>query len=197
MRFVIALLFLAFSLLSPAHAQLLEATVYGGAVQPHGNELGRVGFAQQPIELSNGFKTGARLSLNSGFLTGHELSYGYERYDLNVGGQNESTASVQQIFYDFVVHFTPRSVSIRPFVLAGAGYASFTPGEDGVFAGAAGSNELGVNFGGGLKVKLHRFFGLRFDVRNHLTRKPNFLDLPNLDGRLHRMEYSAGASFLF
>ncbi|MBI1353660.1 MAG: outer membrane beta-barrel protein [Acidobacteria bacterium] len=197
MRLPIALFSLALLLNSPVRGQLIEASVYGGSTRAHGEDLGRFGFAQQPITLENGFKTGVRLSLNSGPLTGHELSYGYERYNLEIGGQTESKASVQQFFYDFVVHFTPRSVSIRPFVLAGAGYANFSPGDGGVFAGAGGTNEFGVNFGGGLKIKMHRFFGIRFDVRDHLTRKPNFLDLSGLSGGLHRMEYSAGASFLF
>ena len=57
------------------------------------------------------------------------------------------------------------------------------------------ANELGVNFGGGLKVKVKKHFGLRIDIRNHLTRKPNFLDLSDVSGRLNRMEYSVGLVF--
>lgn len=196
MRFAVALtVFLALG--AAALPAQIEATVYGGAVRPRDTELGRFGFAQQPVRLENGFKTGARLSLNSGLFTGHELSYGYERYNLDIGGQEESTATAQDFYYDFVVHFTPGGVPIRPFVLAGAGYSSFSPGDDGVFSDAGGANEFGINYGGGLKVKIHKFFGLRFDIRNHLTRKPNFLDLPDVDGRLNRVEYSLGASFLF
>lgn len=175
----------------------IEATVYTGLQRPRGGDLGTFGFTQQPISMSNGLKSGARLSLNSGVLTGHELSYGYQRFNLKIGDQKESQASAQDFFYDFVLHFTPNAVAVRPFVLAGAGYTNFSPGNDGIFADASGSNEFGVNFGGGLKVKLGRFFGLRFDARNHMSRKPNFLDLPNIDGRLYRMEYSAGASLLF
>lgn len=187
-----------FSFLSAASLQAqIAATVYGGVLQPRGGELGNFGFASQPIQMKNGFKGGARLSLDSGLLTGHELSYGYERYNLDIGGQTESTATAQDFYYDFVLHLTPGVVPVRPFLLAGAGYTSFLPGKGGVFADASGANEVGVNFGGGVKVKVHKFFGLRFDVRNHLTRKPNFLDISSVKGRLNRMEYSVGASFLF
>jgi len=196
MRSAFALFAVLFLGALAAHAQI-EATVYAGLQRPSDDDLGVFGFTQQPITMSNGVKTGARLSLNSGLFTGHELSYGYQRFNLKIGDQKESQASAQDFFYDFVLHFTPNAVAVRPFVLAGAGYTSFSPGDGGVFADASGSNELGVNFGGGLKIKMGKFFGLRFDARNHLTRKPNFLDLPNVDGRLYRMEYSAGASLLF
>jgi hypothetical protein len=196
MRLSLALFLFSFLSVASLHAQI-EATLYGGVLQPRGGDLGDFGFARQPIQMKNGFKGGARLSLNSGLLTGHELSYGYERYDLDIGGQTESTATAQDFYYDFVLHLTPGAVPVRPFLLAGAGYTSFSPGNGGVFADASGANEIGVNFGGGVKVKVRKFFGVRFDVRNHLTRKPNFLDIAGVSGQLNRMEYSVGASFLF
>lgn len=178
-------------------AQSGEVTVFGGKSHIGDATLGEVGFAAQQIALDGGYKAGARLSLNGSTFFGHELSYGFERHKLTVGGQEEAKAHVQQFFYDFVVHFTPRAVSIRPFVLAGGGFSSFSPRQEGVFAAAAGETKLGYNYGGGLKVKLGPLFGLRFDVRDHVTGKPNLLDLPDVDGRLHSLEYSAGLSLLF
>lgn len=178
-------------------AQSGELTVFGGRSHVGDADLGEVGFAAQKIALEGGFKAGARLSLNGSTFFGHELSYGFERHNLSVAGQDEAKAHVQQFFYDFVVHLTPRAVPIRPFVLAGAGFSSFSPRQEGVFAAAAGETKLGYNYGGGLKVKLAPMFGLRFDFRDHVTGKPNLLDLPNVDGRLHSLEYSAGLSFLF
>ncbi len=197
MRPPIALLCLLGLAALPSSAQQMEATIFGGLLWTDGANLGDVGFARQPVRLNNGFRTGARLSLNSGVLVGHELSYAHERYDLSVGGQKESRAAAHQFYYNFVAHLTPRAAPLRPFFLVGAGYTNFSPGNGGIFADASGTNAPGVNFGGGVKVKVHKFFGLRFDVRDHVTRKPNFLDLPPLSGRLHRMEYSAGASVLF
>lgn len=194
MRFLFVLS--TFWLLAASSLQAqIAATVYGGVLQPQAAELGDFGFAQQPIVMQNGFKAGARLSLSGGLLTGHELSYGYERYNLDIGGQNESTATAQDFYYDFVLHLLPGVAPVRPFVLAGAGYTSFAPGNGGVFADASGANELGVNFGGGVKVKLKKHLGIRIDVRNHLTRKPNFLDLSDVSGPLNRMEYSVGLVF--
>ena len=194
---IVLVITLAFLTWTPLTAQTAEATVYGGLSQIGDNDLGEVGFAGVPLEMKKGFKAGARLTLNGSQFFGHELSYGYERHDLEVGGQKESQANVQQFYYDFVVHFAPRSVSVRPFVLAGGGFSSFSAREEGIFVDGAGETKPGVNFGGGLKVKLSPRFGLRFDVRDHLTEKPNFLDLAGVSGRLHSLEYSAGFSLLF
>ena len=42
-----------------------------------------------------------------------------------------------------------------------------------------------------------RPIGLRIDVRDYVNGKPNFLDLANLEGRTHNVEYTAGVSLLF
>ncbi len=194
---IVLILTLSFFILTPLSAQLGEATVYAGVSQIGDGGLGDFGFDAEPVGIENGFKVGARLSLNGSAFTGHEISYGFERHNLNVGGQQEATANVQQLYYDFVIHFTPQAVPIRPFVLAGAGISSFSPREEGVFAPAAGETKVGLNYGGGVKVKLSPLFGLRFDVRDHVTGKPNFLNLPNITGRLHSIEFSAGLSLLF
>ena len=180
-----------------AHAQSAEATVFAGMAQMRNGDIGRFGLGAQEIRLTNGVRVGARLGLNSGSLTGHELSYAFERHDIEIASAAESRARTQQFFYNFVLHVMPRSSRVRPFVTAGLGYTSFSPGDGGIFQDASGENKFGYNYGGGLKVKLSRMFGLRFDVRDHVTGKPNFLDLPAVEGRLHSLEYSAGFSLLF
>jgi len=178
-------------------AQSAEATVFAGIAQMRNGDIGRFGLGAQEVRLTNGSRVGARLSLNSGMLTGHELSYAFERHDIEIANAAESKARTQQFFYNFVLHVMPKSSAVRPFVTAGAGYTSFAPGDGGIFRDAAGENKFGINYGGGLKVKLSRRFGLRFDVRDHVTGKPNFLDLPGVEGRLHSIEYSGGFSLLF
>lgn len=180
----------------PAPAQSGEATAFVGIAQVREGGLGSIGLAAQEIRLDHGLRAGVRLGLNAGALTGHELTYTFERHDLQIAGVKESTALTQQFYYNFVFHATPRAAAVRPFVTGGLGYANFSPGSGGVFRDAAGANKLGYNYGGGLKVKMSRRLGLRFDVRDHVTGKPNFLDLPGVNGRLHSIEYSAGFSLL-
>lgn len=178
-------------------AQLAELGGFAGPSQIRNGDLGRIGFAQQDLLLESGPKFGARLGLNSGILTGHELTYSVERGDLSVAGSQEGRASIQRFHYNYVVHLTPKVVRVRPFFTAGAGYANFAAPADGIFESASGTNKLTVNYGGGVKLKLSPMFGLRFDVRDHVSGKPNYLDLPDVKGRLHAIEYSAGFSLLF
>jgi opacity protein-like surface antigen len=180
-----------------ASAQSGEATVFAGIAQMRNGDVGRFGLGAQEVRLTNGMRVGARLSLNSGSLTGHELSYAFERHDIEIASAQESRARTQQFFYNFALHVSPKGSAVRPFVTAGAGYTSFAPGGGGIFQDAGGENKFGYNFGGGLKFKMSRLFGVRFDVRDHVSGKPNFLDLAGVEGRLHAIEYSAGFSLLF
>ena len=194
---IVLILTLVAGSVSAASAQMAEATLFGGRSHLGNADIGEVGFSARSLALDGGFKVGGRLSLNGSAFMGHELSYGFERQDLAVGGEKETTAHVQQFFYDFVVHLTPKALPVRPFVLAGAGFSSFSPRQEGILAAGAGETKVGYNYGGGVKVKLSPLFGVRFDVRDHVTGKPNFLDLPNVSGKLHSVEFSAGVSLLF
>ena len=182
---------------SAARAQSAEATIFAGVAQMRSGDIGRFGLGAQEIRLTNGLRVGGRLSLNSGSLTGHELTYAFERHDIEIASAQESRARTHQFAYNFVLHVLPRRSRVRPFVTAGAGYTSFAPGDGGIFQDAGGENKFGYNYGAGLKVKLSRLVGLRFDLRDHVTGKPNFLDLNGVEGRLHSLEYSAGFSLLF
>src|SRR6266853_1415330 len=59
----------------------------------------------------------------------------------------------------------------------------------------SGSTKFGLNYGGGVKVKLTSMWGLRFDVRRYETRKP--FDLFLKDGWLHQTEVSGGVGLMF
>jgi opacity protein-like surface antigen len=196
-RWLFPCLVLSGFVVSVASAQSGEATVFAGIAQLRNGDVGRFGLGAQEVRLTNGMRVGARLSLNSGSLTGHELSYAFERHDIEIASAQESRARTQQFFYNFALHVSPKGSAVRPFVTAGAGYTSFAPGGGGIFQDAGGENKFGYNFGGGLKFKMSRHFGARFDVRDHVSGKPNFLDLAGVDGRLHAIEYSAGFSLLF
>ena len=180
-----------------AAAQSGEATLFFGRAQISNGDLGVFGLGAQEVRLTDGWRAGLRLGLNSGDHTGHELTYAFERHNLEIGSAEESRARAHQFFYNFVFHATRRAAAIRPFVTAGLGYTSFSSGGGGIFQDAGGQNKFGYGYGGGLKVKMSRLFGLRFDVRDHVIQKPNFLDLASVEGRLHSIEYSAGFSLLF
>ena len=54
--------------------------------------------------------------------------------------------------------------------------------------------KFGLNYGGGLKLKITDIIGLRFDVREYNTGKP--FKLTGTSGRLNQLEVSVGAAFL-
>ena len=59
-----------------------------------------------------------------------------------------------------------------------------------------GSTKFGVNYGGGVKVRMTDTLALRFDLRRYETPKPDF-GLLKRDGWLHQTEVSAGVGFVF
>jgi hypothetical protein len=60
----------------------------------------------------------------------------------------------------------------------------------GYSAFSRGDTKFGYNYGAGIKFLLTDKYGLRFDVRDHVTGKPFF---DNLEGRLHNVETSRGS----
>lgn len=179
-----------------SRARAAEASVFLGAAHIGGKGLGAIEVGDLPVALTDGFKTGGRITLGSGLLA-HEISYGFERHNLEINGQKDSVSTIHQLFYDLVVHILPGASTVRPFVVGGVGAARFVPGDSELLQLASGETKLGWNYGGGVKVKLAPMFGVRFDVRDHVTSKPNFLELPNVSGKLHNLEISGGVSLFF
>ena len=196
MRFVfpVALLLTLLAAISPA--QVAEVSLSLRRSQVSGENLGSFGFAQQPVRLDSGYGLAARLDLNSGDRLAHELSYGFDREGLSLSGEDLGAVTVHQFFYDLMLHLAPRPARVRPFVVAGLGFSSFFPPQTDILQ-TGGITKFGANFGGGLKFKLNRRVGLRLDIRDHVSSKPNILSLPDVTGKLHQVEYSAGFSLYF
>lgn len=98
------------------------------------------------------------------------------------------------MYYNLVAHATPTGTSIRPFVTGGGGFSSFfLPGVSS-FSGY-GNTKFGYNYGGGVKFNFS-MYGIRFDVRNHVTGKPFGQYLPNVVGKLNNLELSMTFSLL-
>jgi hypothetical protein len=188
------LLLIGFAILAPA--QVAEVSLSARRSLISGKDLGSFGFAELPVRLENGHGLAVRLDIHSGRFLAHELSYGFDQDKLTLAGEDQGDITVHQFFYDLMLHLTPREVPVRPFVVAGLGFSGFFPPESDLVQ-TAGITKFGFNYGGGLKFKLHRRLGLRIDIRDHISNKPNILSLPDVTGKLHQLELSAGVSLLF
>jgi Outer membrane protein beta-barrel domain len=196
MRLSGSLFFLLISFGALLPAQVAEVSVSLRRSQISGNDLGSFGFAELPVRLDSGFGVAARLDLYSGRFLAHELGYGFDRDQLALAGEDQGSVTVHQFFYDLMLHLTPRGAVVRPFVVGGLGFSGFFPSGSNLVQ-TAGITKFGFNYGGGLKFKLNRLLGLRVDVRDHVSNKPNILSLPGVTGKLHQVEFSAGVSVLF
>jgi outer membrane protein with beta-barrel domain len=159
-------------------------------------DLGVQGSVQETLKLGDGLRISARFSINNWRFLGHEFGYGYDRSALDFGSAGKSGMSIHQGFYDFMAYATPEGSFIRPFVCAGGGFSSFFPPGTSAFSGN-GFTKFGYNYGGGVKVKLSPIYGLRFDVRDYVSGKPFGDFIPNVRGKLHNIEVSAGIAILF
>jgi opacity protein-like surface antigen len=145
------------------------------------------------VKAANGLRIGVRLSFNRSYLS-HELNYAWQRSKLNLatGG-----VSIHHFYYNAVVHATPADSAVRPFVTAGGGFSAFfNPGHSSLAGIGASENKLGYNYGGGVKFRLTDRFGLRLDVRDHVTGKPFGSHVEHGGGRLHNVECSVGFALL-
>jgi hypothetical protein len=179
-------------------AQVAEVAITGGWSVLTDSTVGTLGFGSDlpELEMDNGVRIGGRLSMNRWFL-GHEISYAWQRSHVTIGGQDSGSMSIQNFYYNFVVHATPEGTAIRPFVTGGAGVSTFFPPGVSSLSGS-GDNKFGFNYGGGVKFRLTDKFGLRMDVRDHVTGRPfGNLGVNTLDGKFHNVEYSVGFALLF
>ncbi len=189
-------LLLAFLCAAVIPAQNAEVTAAFKQSTFSTGDLGQVGLIPQRFDLQNGTGVNLHFSLNGRSYFGHELTYGYERDTLKLGEADQGSVQVHKFYYDFVAHLSRRGARARPFVLAGAGLASYLPPAEAAIR-AANLTRFGLNFGGGLKVRIADHLGVRFDIRDHFVEKPDFFDLAEVTGRLHNIEYAVGLSLLF
>jgi opacity protein-like surface antigen len=178
-----------------ASAQMAEVSVSGGVSALSNKVLGSASGAApgvDDISLGNGFRLAFRFTLNPNKFFGHEFGYAYNRTTLQYQSSSSSNAgmAIHQGFYNFLVYGTPEGNRIRPFATGGVHFSNFVPPGASATSGQ-GTNKLGFNYGGGVKVKLTERFGVRLDLRQYQTGKP--FDLGG-SGLLHQTEVSAGVS---
>ena len=97
-----------------------------------------------------------------------------------------------QGFYDFLVYAIPEGKIIRPFAAGGVQFTAFS--QPGSQYTNNRETKYGINYGGGVKVKVKENWGFRLDVRQYNMGKP--FKLPNASGRLLMWEFSGSVSFL-
>lgn len=183
-----------------AHAQGFEASVSGGVSHMQNNAIGNDTFSSgalsgSQIRLNDGFRLAFRMGFNPYSHLGFEVGYAYNRTQLHFDGPpvSESGMGIHQGFVDALFHFTPEKMRVRPFVAGGIQFSNFVPPGASAQYGQ-GENKFGVNYGGGLKVRVGSNWQVRFDVRQYETGKP--FSLPGAHGRLLQDEFSVGIGYV-
>jgi opacity protein-like surface antigen len=193
-----------------AFGQSFEAGVSVGQslFQGDSKNLGTAGAATDPqYKMNDGFRISARMAINPYRFFGYEFEYTYNHTSIaqpavsgapGLPGQGSTSTPAQnisvpihQLYGNFLVYATPEGTHVRPFVTGGVGFSSFFPPGTSVYYGNQ-TTKFGVNYGGGLKVRVSGFWGVRFDVRWYNTSKP--FDLPFQSGRLNMLGISGGIS---
>ena len=180
-----------------ASAQVAEFSLSGGVSRFGDTSLGtNVDSAgnTSKVTINNGFRLTFRFTLNTYKFMGHEFGYAYNRSGVNLGTGGSVPMSIQQGFYDFLVYATPEGARIRPFAAGGAQFSSFFPPGASIYYGNQ-ETKFGVNYGGGIKMRVTPIIGLRFDVREYSSGKP--FKFTGESGWMNQLEASVGASFLF
>ncbi len=181
-----------------ACAQLGEVSLNIGDSMLRNNTLGQTsnlaGTGLVDLKDETNFHLALRMTLNKGKFFGHEFGYAYNHGKLTDLGQDISLP-MHQGFYDFLVYATPEGSRIRPFAAGGVHFSSFYPPGSSPFSGN-GVTKFGINYGGGVKVRMSEMFMVRLDARDYVTGKPN-LGQTNIHGMLHQLVVSAGLAFVF
>jgi hypothetical protein len=197
MRNCLGLFFLFLCCSALAFAQSAEISVSGGVGTSSGDYATAGGGDNTPIKFSNGFRLAIRFTWNQGKLFSHEVGYGYTHSHLKYQSnpvQDIASMSMHQGLYDFAINATPEGSRVRPFACGGVQFTSFYPPGASVYYGSV--TKFGVNYGGGIKVKLTPIFGIRADFRQYNMPRPDF-GFANLSGWMRLNEFTGGFAILF
>jgi len=194
---------------SLAFAQSFEASVGGGqsVIPSQSADIGTADTdpASGTYRLKDGFRLSFRMAINTGRFIGHEFGYAYSRTAIEAPAITTTTGSIvstvpadkislpsHQGFYDFLIYAIPEGKIIRPFAAGGVQFTAFS--QPGSQYTNNRETKYGINYGGGIKVKVKENWGFRLDARQYNMGKP--FQLPNRSGRLLMWEFSGSVSFL-
>lgn len=196
--------------LFPAFCQTYEISVSRAVARMSRTELGS-NNPDEPIDnettFRNGYSYGLRLTLNTRGYYGHELSALYSRVGVHTvvfdeaGNPTPADTKIRvgQAGYNFLSYMMPRDSRWRPFLTVGLQAVQFENPKLNGWTGI-GTRNYGVNYGGGIKIRLTRRFLFRADAREYLTGKPfelRFKDITKGGGAIRQQEFSFGGAIVF
>jgi Outer membrane protein beta-barrel domain len=220
----ILLVFMALYLSAGALAQNINprVTFLGGASLLSGSRSFVIGPRLFDTQFQNGIKIGLRGTINLGEHWGAEGTYSFSANGLQV--TQTAPASVRnfgvhlhQITGNALYFFTAPDKALRPFLTAGVGVSRYSPTSDAKLAAAqdflgqpavlTSNSTFNFNFGAGIESRPWEHFGLRLDVRDHLSAIPRF-GLPQsaaspasaffpVSGRAQDFEIATGLTYYF
>ena len=200
MKHLLSCVVLLLALVMPALPQSAELGISAGYGMLGENDISVSQLAApgstNTYSISNGVRIGARMGFNTRRFIGHEVSYAYQHARLDFqhttpeGSETGDLGAIRahHMYYNGLLHAAPTGFPVRPFVTGGGGFSSFFLPGISSFSGY-GNTKFGYNYGGGIKLNFYQY-GIRFDVRNHVTGKPFGDYLPNVEGKLNNTEFS-------
>lgn len=197
-------------------------TFLGGASLLSGSRSFVIGPRLFDTQFQNGIKIGVRGTVNLKEHWGAEGTYSFSSNSLRVtqaGPPAVQTFGVHlhQFTGNALYFFTGKDKTFRPFLTAGLGLSRFSPTSDAKTAAAqdflgqpavlASTSSFNFNFGAGIETRPWNHFGLRLDVRDHLSGIPRF-GLPEtaaspgaaffpVQGRTQDFEITSGLIYYF
>jgi len=156
-----------------------------------------IGGSQNDVTLNNGFRFGFRIAFNGDSIFGHEIQYAYNRTHLQIGTGTAATSQGMAVHmggYNYLVYANHEGNRVRPFATGGVGFNNFAPPGSSATRGGT-SNKFGINYGGGVKIRVGGPYAVRFDLRQYSSPKP--FNLPLASGWVHFNEVSGGFGIVF
>lgn len=164
-------------------------TFLGGASLLSGSRSFVIGPRLFTTQFQDGIKIGLRGTVNLNEHWGAEGTYSFSSNGLQV--TQVAPAAVQnfgihlhQFTGNALYFFTARDKTFRPFLTAGLGLSTFSPTSGAKMAAAqdflgqpavlASTSTFDFNFGAGIESRPWQHFGLRLDVRDHVSGIPRF-----------------------
>jgi len=143
-------------------------------------------------KLESGYRFGFRVGLNSHARLGHEVGYAYNRTNLQYAGTTWGMGT-HQGFYDLLLYPIAEGSKVRPFIAGGVQFSNFVPPGSSATSGG-GDTKFGVNYGGGVKIRVTEKFLVRLGAQQFISPKPDwFIEAPK--GWLRMNEISLGVSY--
>ncbi|MCC7173708.1 MAG: outer membrane beta-barrel protein [Bryobacterales bacterium] len=194
-----------------AGAQTLEVAPIAGWTRVSRAPLGYASAVQgkdSDTTFRNGYTYGLRITLNTPGYYGHELTALQTEARLATVFQDTETAPrvpktgrvlLHQLSYNFLAYWMPKNERFRPFLTVGLeARRSGKPHIEGWRKEP--TLNYGVNYGGGIKIRLHKRALVRVDLRDTFTGKPyklQFADLMNSHGYVRQQQATLGIGLTF